>query len=86
MISTRLDEEALNKLAFITETAHCKNRSDAMKMAIDMAFDTLMNKKKNWKRALLNSGFIASGESEFKNTSVDYKKILGEELDDKWSS
>ena len=85
MISARLDEEAIFKLAYISESVHCDSRSEAVKTAINMAYDNLIGTKKNWKQSLLESGFIACGESKFKDTSNNYKSVIAESIDQKWS-
>jgi len=85
MISTRLDEDSLFKLAYISESVHCESRSEAVKTAINMAYDSLLGTKKNWKQSLVDSGFIACGKSKFKDTSINYKTVLAESIDQKWS-
>ena len=85
MISARLDEDALFKLSYISESIHCNSRSEAVKTAINMAYDNLVGTKKNWKKSLLDSGFIGCGESKFNDTSNNYKSVIAESIDQKWS-
>ena len=85
MISARLDEDALFKLSYIATSVHCDSRSEAVKTAINMAYDNLVGAKKNWKKSLLDSGFVGCGESDFKDTSNNYKSVIADSIDQKWS-
>ena len=85
MISTRLDQDSLYKLSVISESTHSNSRSEAVKVAIDLAYKGLISEKKNWAKAAMFSGYIGSGDSGYSDTSENYKEVLGCELDKKWS-
>lgn len=85
MISARLDKETLSRLAFIAEQEKLGSRSDAVKAAIDMAYQKLAQKKKPLKETLTSSGFIGCASSGHSDTAENYKSILSESLANKWS-
>jgi hypothetical protein len=85
MISTRLDKDSLAMLAFIEEKSHCASRSDAVKKAINMAYEKLKGPRKSLKQTLEDSGFIGCGKSGINDISSNHKKYLSESLNQKWS-
>ena len=84
MISARLDVADLQKLSYIEECGECASQSDAVKAAINMAYDALIGTKKNLKDSILDSGFVGMSKSALSETSVHYKTVLSESYDKKW--
>lgn len=83
-INARLDKHDEQKIQYIVDQTH-ETVTDVLREAIALYYDKVKGSGSRKSRALMDCGFVASGEGS-RNLSADYKKQLKKSLEKKWSS
>lgn len=83
-INARLDKQDEQKIKYIIDQTH-ETVTDVLREAIALYYEQVKGSGSRQSRALLDSGFVGSGETE-KDLSSVYKKHLSKFLENKWYS